>query len=584
MKRGLLLLLVVATGLGLYAALSPSNSPDSSGRSETVEPTVLPEADRVRLWDVENRANVLNEYGWSRLKAAIRSADTDALRLLAADSFESLIPGEALTDETPDMWSGVTQFVSNETAVSGGYDQFANWLLSLRKPFSAEVSVSIEQLAIDPQAESDDALWESRIRFRLRGLTADGQCEVLATATCKTGCPERELLEQGSWLQSWQTQSVNSVTGTQPLMVDVTEQSGIRIDTLHDNWSVPKSDRMVTTGGVYLSDFNRDGCTDVLVTDANPLHPVFLYAGNADGTFRDVTAEVQLPSIPHTQHALWADVDGDGWEDLLFPGYATFRNHTGQRFVDMSGVTTLNREILRIGVEGITGMSVADYDRDGRVDLYVTRGDSTNFNQGSWIDGTSGNPPRNQLLRNLGGGQFVDITEDANASGGRRSVFTAQWLDANNDAWPDLYVIHEFGAGVLLVNQQDGTFTEHLIAPSESSDFGSMGQAVGDVNNDGQVDLYVSNMYSKAGNRVMDHIPFGCHSPDTLLKLRRMVSGSQLHLNQGDLKFTQTADDMGVAQVGWSWGAAMADLNNDGWLDIHATAGFMSHDRNEPDG
>ena len=144
-------------------------------------------------------------------------------------------------------------------------------------------------------------------------------------------------------------------------------------------------------------------------------------------------------------------------------------------------------------------------------------------------------------------------------------------------------MIHEFGAGALLVNQQDGTFAEQQIA-ERSDDFGSMGLVSGDVDNDGQIDLYVSNMYSKAGNRVMDNLSSEYYDTTTMAKLRRMVAGSQLHINQGECKFDPTENRNDIAAVGWGWGASLVDLNNDGWLDIHATCGFMSKDRAEPDG
>src|SRR5262249_31727839 len=169
------------------------------------------------------------------------------------------------------------------------------------------------------------------------------------------------------------------------------------------------------------------------------------------------------------------------------------------------------------------------------------------------------------------------------ALGGHPSTFTAAWLDANNDGWPDLYVPNEFGDGGLLVNQHDGTFSEHPPA-DRPPHFGSMGLARGDVDNDRHIDISSPNMASKAGTRVIGNLAPDAYPPAVLEKMRRFVAGSQLHLNKGGLKFDQVGKSMQVAGVGWAYGACLADLDNDGWLDLYATAGFISRDRDEPDG
>jgi hypothetical protein len=175
------------------------------------------------------------------------------------------------------------------------------------------------------------------------------------------------------------------------------------------------------------------------------------------------------------------------------------------------------------------------------------------------------------------------VTESSGAGGGNRSSFTAAWLDANNDGWPDLYVINEFGDGVLLINNGKGGFTEHALS-DRSTDFGSMGLAVGDVDNDGNIDIYSANMYSKAGNRVFGNVRPGIYPQHVMDKFRLMVAGSELHLNKGGLKFEQVGKKMQVAAVGWPYGACLADLSSRGWLDIYAGCGFMSRSRTEPDG
>jgi hypothetical protein len=215
------------------------------------------------------------------------------------------------------------------------------------------------------------------------------------------------------------------------------------------------------------------------------------------------------------------------------------------------------------------------------MDLYVTV--SGGARRDSWLGGKSGERHGNQLWRNKGNWQFEDVTKASGASGGQRSTFSAAWLDANNDGWPDLYVINEFGNGVLLLNNKDGTFREHQLAEGPN-DFGTMGLAVGDIDNDGNIDIYCANMYSKAGSRVIGNLKPGSYPEPIMATMRQFVAGSQLWRNKGNLQFEKLGQRCQVAAVGWAYGAALVDLDNDGWLDLYATAGFMSSSRTEPDG
>jgi hypothetical protein len=158
------------------------------------------------------------------------------------------------------------------------------------------------------------------------------------------------------------------------------------------------------------------------------------------------------------------------------------------------------------------------------------------------------------------------------------------WLDVNDDRWPDVYVINELGGGILLVNHGNGTFREVHLIDGDPGDFGSMGMAVGDFNNDGRMDIYTANMYSKAGRRIMENLPADSYPPEIMAKIKRFVTGSELYRNDGGLKFSAVGKAARVHAVGWAYGAAFVDLDNDGFLDLYATAGFASVNKEEPDG
>jgi hypothetical protein len=541
----------------------------------------LPEDEREFLWDCEHRGNLLSEHGWRSISKAIQQQQADELvKALAAD-----FRGNVTDSSTEGRFEGDS--ISLHRNVGATLELhgvgFSEWLLELRRAFDSDLAVQFATLSLAPISRSDLAGdWNGRCRLRISGKHEQQPREIVVAFNFTISEPKRENFDAGAWWSACKVMQIDSAESHDFLMREVAAERGLLLSTLHDNWTTTTGPRVVGTGGIHLCDFDRDGYTDVLVTE--PLSPrsTFLYRGLPEGRFEDATYELRLPNLPDADHALFADIDNDGWEDLIFLGRAVFRNDQGNRFRDATHASNLTQLIIAGGIEGVSG-TVVDYDHDGLIDIYVTRADVSRFNQGSWIDGKSGAEENNQLLRNLGNGVFEDVTNAAGAGGGQRSAFTANWLDANDDGWPDVYVIHEFGAGALLVNQQDGTFAEQQIA-EHSDDFGSMGLASGDVDNDGNIDVYVSNMYSKAGNRVMDNLSSEYYDTTTMAKLRRMVAGSQLHINQGNCKFDPTENRDDIAAVGWGWGSSLVDLNNDGWLDIHATCGFMSKERSKPDG
>jgi len=216
------------------------------------------------------------------------------------------------------------------------------------------------------------------------------------------------------------------------------------------------------------------------------------------------------------------------------------------------------------------------------MDLYVFQNGKGAKN--SWLEGKCGpDHPGNKLFRNKGNWLFEDVTAESGTDGGSRSTFTAVWLDADNDGWPDLFVPNEFGPGILYVNRRDGTFRGQPLGKGPT-DFGTMGVTAGDIDNDGNIDIYCANMYSKAGARVIGNMRPGTYAEPVMAQIRSFVKGSELHHNKGGLRFEQRGQDLQVHDAGWAYGPALVDLDNDGWLDLHATAGFVSRSRAEPDG
>jgi hypothetical protein len=534
---------------------------------------MLEESEREYLWQVEHGGNLLVKHGFGPLAAALRQADGRALLAACAADLHGHEPAQ-------EAWSAdgivTVRRAEGGTAVrSLDRDQFVRRLLGYRQEFLAEPKVKLSLMQLHPADRAfPDGPWEGTCQLRLWGQKSPGQpAEVIAYLSYRVRRPTEEGLKAGGWLSACSIDQGQVSHAGRFLMREVAAARGLDVAALHDNWA--EGTTLSATGGVYVCDFDRDGILDLLIVDVNG---VWLYKGQRDGRFRDVTAQVGLPQWPPAAEGLppaaFIDIDGDGWDDLIL-GRSVYRNEGGRRFVNVTGHCNLRLP------RGTTGIAIADYDRDGRLDLYAVQGGEAKAD--SWLNGKSGTDQGNHLFRNKGDWLFEDVTAAAGAGGGRRSSFTAVWLDADNDGWPDLFVPNEFGNGVLLVNQRDGTFKESSLSAGPS-DFGTMGVSAGDVDNDGNIDLYLANMYSKAGQRVIGNLKPGAYPDDVMARLSTFVSGSQLHRNRGGLEFEPKGKAWQVADCGWAYGPALADLDNDGWLDLYATAGFISRDRTKPDG
>jgi hypothetical protein len=533
------------------------------------------------LWEIEHQGNILSQVGFPALTKALRARDEEALARLLAPDFKGELPREPSEVSIHNEYLAVTRNSDcGKPPMTVDAHGFLTWVLGgFRDYFKHSVlGAKLALMKLRPTQESNlDAPWQGTGQLRMWGEFEPGKpAEIIAYLSYQTVRPTKEAMAKGGWLQSCAITQYQRGFSEHFLMRESAAERGLEPDRLHDNWKLGKQEP--ATGGVYLCDFDRDGYLDVLITD---LRGYFLYKGLPGGKFRNVTEEYGLPRIPPDSNnrslvAAWIDIDGDGWDDLILGKYV-FRNEQGKHFRNVTSLTSLRLPL------NVAGIAVADYDRDGKMDFYVFQAGKGKAS--SWLDGKSGHTAGggNQLWRNTGNWQFEDVTARTGTDGGDRSTFTALWLDANNDGWPDLFVPNEFGNGVLYVNQGDGTFRGQELTDFPC-DFGTMGATCGDVNNDGFIDIYTGNMYSKAGGRVIGNVREGTYPKKIMDKMRTFVRGSQLHLNRGSLNWDQKGQEWQVADAGWAYGPALIDLDNDGWLDIHATCGFISRSRSEPDG
>jgi len=161
-------------------------------------------------------------------------------------------------------------------------------------------------------------------------------------------------------------------------------------------------------------------------------------------------------------------------------------------------------------------------------------------------------------------------------------TFGAAWFDMEPDGDPDLFLANHMGPNVFWVNQGDGTFLKR----SFDEGFGgfSMGVSVGDLDGDGDADLYVANMYSAAGMRVMGNLSAKDYPKNWFEHIQGFIVGNELYDNRDGKDMHPIGEDAGVSVSGWSYGPALVDLDGDGRLDIYSPAGFQSVTRGNPDG
>ena len=330
--------------------------------------------------------------------------------------------------------------------------------------------------------------------------------------------------------------------------------------------------------GVSVGDFDNDGYDDLYVCQPAGL-PNRLYRNRGNGTFEDVTESSGVGILENTACALFLDIDNDGRQDLVVvrgDGPVLFLNQGGGRFQPKKDAF----KFANPPQGTFTGAAGADYDRDGWLDIY--------FCLYSYYQGTdqyqyplpyyaAENGPPNFLMRNNRDGTFSDVTAATRLSeNNRRYSFCCGWTDYNQDGWPDLYVVNDFGRKNLYRNNGEGTFTD-VASQAGVEDVGAgMSVCWFDYDNDGREDLYVADMWTAAGERVSTQAIF---KPDTPADIRALyhkhAMGNSLFHNEGNA-FEDRTKAGGVGVGRWSWSSDAWDFDHDGFLDLYIANGMVS--------
>ncbi len=329
--------------------------------------------------------------------------------------------------------------------------------------------------------------------------------------------------------------------------------------------------------GVTIGDYDGDGRPDIFVVSKTESCRLFRNLGN--WKFADVTEAAGVADHGDAagiwkQGACFVDVNNDGLLDIyvcrfaspnllyINQGNGTFREEAAARGLAVNDASVMG--------------AFCDYDRDGWLDVYV---------QTNLLDGVA-HPKgqRDYLFHNNGDGTFTDVTERAGIRGETQG-HSVTWWDYDNDGWPDIYVANDFAPpDSLYHNNRDGTFTNVLDRALPHTPFSSMGSDLGDVNNDGLIDLFVADMaattHEKDQRTMATTRGLATDPVAASVTVAPQYLRNALYLGTGTERCLEAANLTGLVATDWTWAPRFEDLDNDGRIDLHVTNGMHRESHN----
>ena len=342
-------------------------------------------------------------------------------------------------------------------------------------------------------------------------------------------------------------------------------------------------------GGVAAADFNNDGLEDLFFTSNVYHNQLFINKGNFK--FEDITLKAGIVKRPGFDVGVSvADVNNDGFLDIYINRAGWYQGD--EKLANMlyinNGDLTFTEQAKKYGLAD-TNKSINstffDYDKDGDLDIYIANAPSDFGLTGKIIDldkiqgseQTKSLRGNDRLYQNDGNGHFTDVSKEAGIKLDIGFGLNAQVGDLNNDGWDDIYVSNDFiTPDFAYINNGDGTFTEARNDLFKHISYYSMGSDIADVNNDGLTDLMVLDMSPE--DYVRSKTTMSMMSID---RFQEMVDADYHHqymhnvlqINNGNNTYSEVANMSGIASTDWSWSTLFADFDLDGYNDIYVTNG-----------
>lgn len=340
--------------------------------------------------------------------------------------------------------------------------------------------------------------------------------------------------------------------------------------------------------GVAAGDINNDGLVDLYFTASQLPNRLYLNKGNL--TFEDITDKAGVGGTGHWKTGVTlADVNGDGWLDIYVCQVGNYKGFHGrnQLFIN-HGDLTFGDEARQYGLD-FSGFSTQaaffDCDLDGDLDMYLLNHSvhSSRSYGPSELRLTTDKLSGDRLYRNDGagtGGTFTDVTAISGIYGSHIGYgLGVSVSDINGDRYPDIYISNDFHENdYLYLNRGNGTFAESLSGMTGHTSRSSMGNDIGDINNDGLPDIVVLDMLPE---EEAIRKQSGGEDDFELFDIKRQYGyapqfvRNTLQLNLGGGLFAEIGLFAGIYSTDWSWSPLLGDLDNDGWKDLFITTGIF---------